>query len=178
MNTPTRTISRSDDLKKLIVLLASAALIAGPAGHLSAAERATSCGLTGKANFKPGITLTPGTYDVTFKGKLADCLSTGKVTSGKVSAVAVAEASCEFGTVEGKATVKWDTGKKTKIKFSTTDIGASVTLTGQVTKSSESSFKKNDNILGQLAFNADVSQCTSGLKSAEFSGQVIGGSPN
>jgi hypothetical protein len=165
-------------MKKLLLMIACAALVIGPTGHLSAAERLTACGLTGKANFKPGITLVPDTYKVTFTGKLADCQSTGKVKSANVRAVATADASCELGTVEGKSTIVWDTGKKTVVKFSTVDVGASVTLTGQVTKSSESSFKKNDNILGQLAFEADATQCTSGLKSAKFTGEVFGGSPS
>ena len=100
------------------------------------------------------------------------------MTSGKVVAKGTANAACEGGTAEGVAVVKWNTKKKTTVEFSTVDVGASVTLTGEVTKSTDPAFGPGDTILGQLAFTADVSQCQSGLKSADFLGQIGGGSPN
>lgn len=166
-------------MRRLIVMTSVFAVSLLPANMTAQAEqRGTTCGLTGTATFKGGLIIIPGTYKFGFTGQLADCESTGNITSGKVTAKGTASAACEGGTAEGVATVKWNTKKKTTVSFSTTDIGASVTLQGEVKKSSEPAFGAGDTILGQLAFEADVSQCTTGLKSADFLGQIGGGSPN
>lgn len=166
-------------MRRTIVVIFVFASLLIPANLTAHAEqRGTTCGLTGTATFQKGLTLTPAVYKFGFKGALADCESTGGLTSGKVVAKGTANASCEAGTAEGVATVKWNTKKKTTIEFSTTDIGASVTLTGEVIKSTEPALVKGDTILGQLAFNADVTQCQTGLKSADFLGQIGGGSLN
>ena len=57
-------------------------------------------------------------------------------------------------------------------------MGASVTLRATVVKSTETSVGPGDNILGELAFQADVSQCADGLETADFIGQIGGGNPN
>ena len=166
-------------MRRLIVLTSVLATFLFPANMTAQAEqRGTTCGLTGSATFKPGLTATPASNKFAFKGTLADCQSTGDATSGKVTAKGTANAGCVGGTAEGVATVKWDTKKKTTVKFSTVDVGASVTLTGEVTKSTEPGLGAGDTILGQLAFDADVTQCQTGLKTAKFLGQIGGGSPN
>jgi hypothetical protein len=165
-------------MKKVLILLTAAGLIAGLSAHVSAAPRGTTCSLAGKATFDQGLTLVPGKYGFSFKGKLTDCLSTGKVKSGRVTSTGTAEAACEGGTATGKATVVWNTGTKTVIKFSTVNVGALVTLRGKVTKSNEKSIGKKDNVLGELAFEADPTECAyGGVRSATFHGQVGGGSP-
>ncbi len=162
-------------MKKLVVLLATVALIAGPSSLLSAEERGTTCGLTGKAKFQKGLTLVPAKYKFSFKGKLTDCVSTGRVSSARIKASGKADAACEVGTTTGKAKVVWNTNKKSVIRFSTYDVGASVTVVGRVVKNRERSLSKNDDILGELVFQADATKCASGLKSAEFSGQIVTG---
>jgi hypothetical protein len=164
-------------MRKLSFLVVMLALVAAPLGSATAEERVTTCGLTGKARFQKGLTLVPAHYEFSFKGKLTDCESTGRVSSGVVKAKGMADASCEIGTTTGKARVLWNTGKRSVIKFSTYDVGASVSVVGKVAKSAEKSMSKNDDVLGQLFFQADASKCATGLKSAKFSGQLITGSP-
>ena len=166
-------------MRRLIVFLAAGALSLIPAGITAQAEqRGTTCGLSGSATFKPGLTSTPSAVKFVFKGSLTDCQTTGDATSGKVVAKGTADAGCIGGTAEGVATVKWDTKKKTIAKFATTDVGASVTLQGEVTKSTEPGLGAGDTILGEVIFDADVTQCQTGLTKADFLGQIGGGSPN
>jgi hypothetical protein len=167
-------------MKRVLFLVAVVALGLAPGtAPVQAETHGTTCGLTGKSFFDgSGLTMVPDTYGFSFRGKLTDCESSGKVKTGKVSARGVADAGCAVGTTKGKALVEWNTGKTTTIRFATTDVGASVTLDGKVVKSSEKSFSKGDAVLGQLAFEADATKCVEGLKSANFTGQVLGGSPS
>ena len=165
--------------KRLLALASGIALAMSLATAPAVAEqRGTTCAITGKANFNPGLTVVPGTYKFKFSGKLSDCQSTGDATSGKVKAKGTANAACEGGTAQGTAVVKWNTGKKTTVKFSTVDVGALIVLRGNVTKSTDSGLGKGDNILGALIFQADPAECAyGGLTGATFTGQVGGGSP-
>ena len=164
--------------KRLLALASALAVVMSLAtGSAVAEQRGTTCAINGTVKFKPGLTVTPGTYGFSFTGKLTDCQSTGDATSASVKAKGKANAACEGGTAEGTAVVKWNTGKKTTVAFSTVDVGASITLRGTVTKSTDNGLGKGDNVLGELAFQADATQCASGLKSASFTGQVGGGSP-
>lgn len=165
-------------MRRSIVLAFVLAISLLPANLTHAEQRGITCGLTGTAKFKKGLTLTPAVYKFTFTGTLADCQSTGGATSGTVKAKGTADASCEVGTTEGTAAIKWDNKKKTTVEFSTYDVGASVTLAATVLKSTETSVGTGDNIVGELAFEADVSQCPDGLETADFIGQIGGGSPN
>lgn len=165
-------------MRRLIAITAVLALSLLPAGLSQAEPRGITCGLTGSATFKPGLTVELATYKFSFKGKLADCEATSGVTSGTVKAKGKAEASCEGGTAAGKATIKWENGGKTTVSFSTVDVAASVTLRGKVISSTESSLGAGDDVLGQLAFEADATQCATGLKKAHFRGQVGGGNPD
>jgi hypothetical protein len=163
-------------MKKLLILLVTFGLIAGPASLLSAGERGTTCDLTGKARFRKGLTLVPTEYKFSFTGKLTDCESTGRVKSGIVEAEGKANAACEAGTTVGKAKVDWNTGESSVIRFSTYDVGASVTVVGRIAKSTERSMSKKDRVLGEVVFQADASKCATGLKRAAFSGQLLTGS--
>ncbi len=164
-------------MRRLILSLAVLAFALVPAGLSQAEERGVTCTLEGSAKFKPGLTTALDSYKFSFKGKLSDCQSTSGVSKGKVKAKGTADASCEGGTAEGKATVKWENGRKTTVAFSTVDVAASVTLHGNVTNSTESSLGTGDHVLGQLVFEADATQCQTGLKKAKFLGQVGGGNP-
>ncbi len=164
-------------MKKLALAASMALALSAFAAPSQATEHGTTCGLTGKASFKPGLTGTPTPNKYKFKGALADCQSTGDVTSGKVTASGAGTIACEGGTTTGKAKVVWDTGKTTLVSFTTTDVGALVALEGTVTKTTEPAFVKGDRVLGVVVFEADPAQCQTGLKSAEFFGQVGGGSP-
>ncbi len=165
-------------MRRLILSLAILAFALVPAGLSQAEQRGVTCTLEGAAKFKPGLTTSLDSYKFSFKGTLSDCQATSGVTKGKVKAKGTADASCQGGTAEGKATVKWENGRKTTLSFSTVDIGASVTLHGNVAKSTESSLGPGDHVLGQLVFEADATQCQTGLKKANFLGQVGGGNPN
>jgi hypothetical protein len=162
-------------MKKLLVVLVTLGLIAGPVSLLSAKERGTTCGLSGKARFRKGLNFVPAEYRFSFRGKLTDCESMGRVKSGVVEAAGKANASCEIGTTAGKAKIDWNTGESSVIRFSTYDAGASVTVVGRIAKSTERSVSKKDSVLGELVFQADASKCADGLKSARFSGQVLTG---
>lgn len=165
-------------MRKLALTMLGSGLALAALGTPSVAtEHGTTCGLTGSATFKPGLTVTPAATKYKFKGALSDCQSTGDVTSGTVTASGSGNVACEGGTTTGKAKVVWNTGKSTIISYDTTDVGALVVLKGTVTKTTEPAFIKGDTILGAIIFEADATQCPSGLKSADFLGQVGGGSP-
>ena len=166
-------------MRRMAIFVSSLVLVGlFQGGMAQAQERGTTCKLDGKAAFTPGLTVTPSNNSYTFSGKLTGCQSTGKVTKGKVSAAGKGSVACEGGTSKGKAKIVWNTGKETYVSFSTTDVGALVAVKGTVTKTYEKSFKKGDDILGALVFEADPTQCQAGLKSASFTGQVGGGSPS
>ena len=93
-------------MRRLILLVSVIAIGLLPANAGHAEQRGITCGLTGSATFKPGLTITPGTYKFSFTGDLADCQSTGGATAGTVKAKGTADAACEGGTAQGKATVK------------------------------------------------------------------------
>jgi hypothetical protein len=168
--------------RTLLTLAAAAAVLLVPAGgfHVQAAQRGSTCTLTGKAKFTPGLSSTLQPTKYTFAGKLTDCQSTdGKLHSGTVSASGGGSVSCGTGSTAGKATILWNNGKKTLVKFNTYDAAALAELAGQVTGGTETAFKKGDEVVGSLAFNADATKCAAGgIKSAVFQGQVGGGSPS
>lgn len=167
-------------MKKLRLVLAIMALtsLSLPA---SAESHGYTCGVTGAATFKPGVTAQPGDFKIAFKGELNDCQSTGEASSAKVVATAKAEAtSCAFGGVTGKGKITWDDGKRTSFTFETTDIAAVVLLNGEVTKSNDDVAREGDDTFAVLFFNADPTACNSdeGLTRVEFQGQTGGGSPS
>jgi hypothetical protein len=167
-------------VKRLLVVLSalSLMLLSVPAG--SAEPHGYTCNVAGAATFTPGVTSEMGKFKVNFKGELKDCQSTGDVTSAAVTATGTANASCAFGTVEGKGLIDWDTGKKTAFEWSTTDIGAAVILRGTVTKSNTDEASKGDELFSLLFFSADPTQCQSkkGLRKVGFQGVAGGGYPN
>jgi hypothetical protein len=170
-------------MKKVTILaLAATALMVIPVGsvHVLAAQRGTTCTLNGKAKFTPGLSTTTRATKYTFAGKLTGCKSTdAKLTSGTVTAAGAGSVACQGGSTKGKATITWNTGKTTTVAYQTVDAGAVAQLEGKVAGGTESAYKKGDEIVGSLAFNADATKCTGkGIPSAVFQGQVGGGSPS
>lgn len=166
-------------MKKLVLLVAATSLLATAFAAPAEAEfHGVTCQLEGSAKLSPGLTSEEGKYNVVFSGDLSNCQSTGEATSGTVKAQATAEGTCAEATAEGHALIKWDTGKKTLVEFSTTDIGALVLLDYHVTKSNDDAALAGDQGYGSLLFQADPTACNTdaGIKEASFTGQVGSGS--
>jgi hypothetical protein len=169
------------DMKKAVATLVVATLALVPQIPGAAAEHGYTCTVTGAASFEPGLTSETQELRFVFKGEYSGCQSTDGASSAKLSAKGVVhDASCAASSAEGVAKIKWDNGKKTTVEFTTEDFGASVTLTGSVTKSNSEAAQSGDDAFAQLAFNADVTKCDTeeGITEAEFSGQAGGGSPS
>jgi hypothetical protein len=169
------------NMKKTVALIGISILCLIPQAAGSAAERGYTCTLAGAASFTPGLTSEPQELKFVFKGEYSGCQSTDGASGAKLTAKGVVhDASCAMSNAEGVAKIKWDNGKRTTVGFSTEDVGASVTLTGTVTKSNSEAAQSGDDAFAQLAFDADVTKCNTdeGITEAEFSGQVGGGSPS
>ena len=162
-------------MKKVALVLSVVALVAAALAAPAVAEpHGITCELSGDAQLSPGLTSEDGKYNVVFEGELANCLSSGDESSGTVKAQATAEGNCAHATAEGHALIKWDTGKKSMVDFTTEDIGALVILEYTVTKSNASGALEGDSGMGVLAFQADPTACESeeGITDAAFTGQV------
>jgi hypothetical protein len=165
----------------IALVLTAVSGIFGGLGPVEAAQRGTTCTLNGEAKFKPGLVAESRPTKYTFKGDLTDCLSTdGDLTSGKVTSRGTGTVGCATGDSTGKAKIVWNTGKTTMVKFTTFDVGAVAHLEGTVAGGSAPALQKGDDVLGELAFTADPTQCSAdpGITSAVFQGQVGTGSPN
>jgi hypothetical protein len=169
-------------MKKTIgVIAAVATLLAifGGGAVVRAAQRGTTCTLNGTAKFTPALTASPVDTKYKFTGKLTDCQSTGGVETATVKSSGAGSLGCSTGSSTGKAVITWNDGKTTKVAFETNDAAALAQLDGEVTGGTSKAFSKGDQVFGALVFNADAAKCTGdGLDSAEFQGQVGGGSPN
>jgi hypothetical protein len=166
-------------MKKIAGLIAAGLFIVVGTASVQAAQGGTTCSLEGNSKFKPALRTAPVATKYTFAGKLTDCQSTAGVTSATVKARGAGSLGCAAGSSKGKATIKWNDGKTTFIKYETNDVGAAAQLDGEVTGGSSAAFAKGDTVFGALAFNADAAKCAGdGIAAAKFQGQVGGGSPN
>lgn len=134
-----------------------------------------ACELTGSASFTPGLTGTPKAEAYSFKGALSNCHgSNSKITRGTVYATGSGSLACAGGTGHGNATVTWNTGQKTYVKFSTTSAAAATAINGSVT----SGLYKGDSAAGSVVFQTTTPQaCASsgGLKTLTFTGGITVG---
>lgn len=166
-------------MKRTIVGIAALALatISAPLAA-EAAPHGAGCTLAGKAVFSPGLKAAPANVGFTFKGTLSDCEGiAAKASSATVTSSGKGNVGCTVGSAAGVATIEWNTGKATTVRYNTTDAGAGVLLNGTVTKSTQGGVAKGDDVIGVLAFNADPAQCQSpsGVRKATFDGQVAAG---
>ena len=180
-------------IRRLALLSGAAALgisaaLAGALPAHAAGPHGVTCGLTGTAHFKPGLTTTAAKGTFTFSGALANCKSTdATLTKGTVTASGAGTASCAEGTAAGTAIIKWNNGKTTVVSFTTQNAGAAVEVSTKVIKSktigtttyttNESATAVGDSGAGLLAFQADATKCTTttGLTTATFQGQIGSG---
>jgi hypothetical protein len=154
------------------LLLAAAALvalvaIAAPAGS-NAATRG-GCKLDGKAKVTPGLTTKTKAISYTFSGSLSSCQGTGKVKSGTITASGSGTGSCSGNTTTGSATITWNTGQTSAVKFSTKGTGPYVAVTGRITSGLFAGSTANANL---LFYTATPQACTTagGLTSPSFTG--------
>ena len=172
-------------MRRIAIAACAASLLALPiapasSSPLDAEPRGMTCSLSGAAKFSPGLTAEARDIKFKFKGELSDCQSSGGASAGTVTSKGtVADASCASGAGEGIAKVKWDDGTSSIIEFQTTDVTALVWLEGTATKSTADVPAEGDPIYGALGFDADPTQCETeeGITTADFMGQVGGGSP-
>jgi hypothetical protein len=180
-------------IRRLALLSGAAALsITSVAAVVSPAQASdphgVTCGLTGSATFKPGLTTTAADGSFSFTGDLAGCQSTdATVTDGTVKATGAGNSSCAEGTAAGTAIISWSNKKTTVVSFTTQNVAAAVQVSTTVIKSTkvgtityttdESATPVGDSGLGALAFQADPTQCNTatGLTTADFQGQIGSG---
>lgn len=133
------------------------------------------CGLSGTANFTPGLKTGAQAINYTFTGKLTGCsgLVGGipRLKSATISASGSGNLSCVTGPSKGTALITWNTGETSNISYTTTGalnaVHVAATFTGGTFKGRTAK--------GELAFTvADPTQCNStGVSSATFTGQVV-----
>jgi hypothetical protein len=162
-----------------LAVLASAAAVALPAG---AAPGGGGCQLAGNAKFNNGPNSTDHPFTYTFTGTLSNCMSSesGAPASGVIGTLVPAKGSgtCANGTTSGVALVKWAGGKQSVISYTTSSVTAEVVLQGTVIpsykvgkKTYRSTLYSGEGALGDLAFQADPTQCAgSGVTTAPISG--------
>lgn len=162
-----------------LAVLASAAAVALPAG---ASPGGGGCQLAGNAKFTKGPNSTDHPFTYTFTGTLSNCMSSesGAPASGTIGTLVPAKGSgtCANGTTSGVALVKWAGGKQSIISYSTNSVAAEVVLQGTVIpsykvgkKTYKSTLYSGDGAVGNLAFQADPTQCAgSGVTTAPISG--------
>ncbi len=86
----------------------------GPMVAAVAASSPPACAATATVTIKPGLTLSSAKQTETLTGSLTGCTN-GPVTSGTASGKLTGSQSCTSGTTKGDATIKWNTGKTSKI---------------------------------------------------------------
>ena len=128
----------------LVSLLAIASVWAFAPG--ARAQGGGGCQLNGTANFKPGLTGTPGNFTYSFSGSLTGCMSNesnaptaGTVSAGKVltfsgekfqEPVPKGNGACEAGQTAGTSIVKWSSGAYTVLSYTTYSLTGAVALNG------------------------------------------------
>jgi hypothetical protein len=143
----------------------------------AAGPHGLGCQLSGVAKISPGLSTSVKATKYTFAGKLTNCQSSdSKLKSGKVTAAGSGQLSCAGGSTKGLATITWNTGKTSVIKFTTNGLANGDQLQFTTTKSSESGLKKGDQGAGGLAFTSFKGDCTSGgVTAATFQGLSLAG---
>jgi hypothetical protein len=171
-------------MRRLLIAGATAALGLGTtiAALPSSASgpHGVGCQLTGVAKISPGLGTSVQATKVSFTGKLSNCQSSdSKLTSAKVSAKGSGQLSCAGGSSKGIATIRWNTGKKSYISYTTNGVGNGDALQFTTKKSTEPALAKGDQGGGGIAFTSFKGDCTSGgVTSASFNGMTVAGNPN
>jgi len=161
-------------------LFVSAAIVALGVGTAVAAvptsaapPHGVGCQIAGTAKLSPGLSTSVKATKYTFTGALTNCQgSDSKLKKGTVSAKGAGKVSCAGGTTKGLATIKWNTGKTTAIKFTTNGLANADNVQFTVTSSNESALKKGDQGDSGLAFTSFTGSCTDkkGVTAAKFNG--------
>jgi hypothetical protein len=143
----------------------------------AAGPHGVGCQLTGVAKLSPGLSTSSKATKYTFTGKFSNCQgSDSKLKSGKVAATGAGNLSCAGGTTKGIATITWNTGKMSQIKFTTTGVANTDQVQATTTKSTEPALQKGDQGLSSLLFTSFKGDCTSGgVTSASFNGTSFAG---
>lgn len=126
------------------------------------------CHIAGKATFSKGLTTDAQDVKYKFTGTLDNCeASDSAYTGATLSAKGAGSLSCGQGTSKGVAVIKWNTGKKSTVTYTTTSFGALVQIQGDVTKGQFA----GDSAIGGLVFEANPPDCFGGgVKTATFDG--------
>ena len=180
-------------IRRLIVPGLAAAVAAGALVTLptaDAAPRGAACRVAGNATISPGLKATAATQKITIKVTTLQCVMGSSTSPGvpkPINAKATisptpltAKAACSNGNLAFSATITWG-GKTTTVKITTTGLTASQTLRGNVTSSTDPTFKKGDLVAGEVAFrpNPPAQNCvTTPVKSVDFAGALGVGAPN
>lgn len=187
--------------KRLASAAASVAAISAAALALAPSALAYNgggCVLQGTANFSPNITGTTSTINYTFNGTLSQCQSgntstgLGGPTGGSISTPDPVSltGSCTSSTSSGVAVVQWSDGKTTVEQYTTTGVGALVSVDGTIIASykaangtlyttNEPATPVGDGSKAALTFSTSTPQnCAPGgpgLSSATIAGEVLTG---
>ena len=134
----------------------------------SADPHGALCHITGKAAFSKGLNTEAQKVTYKFTGALDNCAASDSAYTGAtLSAKGSGSLSCGEGTSTGVAIIKWNTGKKSTVSYTTTSFGALVQIEGSVTKGQFA----GDSAIGALVFEANPPDCVgAGVKTATFDG--------
>ena len=208
--------------RRLLLILFAGALAAAGLFTSSAAKAATpgssapsggACQLAGTASFSPGLSSSSSNFTYSFQGKLSGCQSnttppsptSGMETAGQTISykggsyqepLAQGTGGCSNSTTTGVSITQWTDGDYTVVKYTTTGVGAAVSLQGTVISgvsltstnsggtsttvtipTTEPSTPVGASVVGELTFSTasptGVTNCAgSGLTSAVIEGLI------
>jgi hypothetical protein len=169
-----------------LALAAGSILLASTAATLAAPAVATpsggGCELSGTANFIQGPNATSaGRLLYTFSGTLTDCQSSpGGPATGRIATMrpATGGGTCVSNATSGIALVTWADRSTTIVSYSTSGLGAEVSMAGHVIPSYKIGKKvyrttrdKGDALTGNVIFGANPVECYGGaVTSASITG--------
>ena len=157
-------------MTRRFILLLSLTVLAGAwaVPQAGAEPHGALCHIAGKASFSKGLTSEEQPVTYSFTGTLDNCASSDdSYTGATLKAKGKGNLSCGQGESTGVAIIKWNTGKKSIVKYTTTSYAAIVSVDGTVT----GGVFKGDSSVGALVFEANAPDCFgAGVKSATFDG--------
>ena len=142
-----------------------------------------TCSEAATLNFKPGLTLEPQAVRLSASDTITGCTSSDPTIQGATARVRAKSpaASCAGGQlVEGVAKIRWDNGRRSRIRWSGAFGGAIASGRGSVVRGGEfvgNWFKASDVVTSPEPVLAGACLSPEGLTRVEIAGRIVIGIP-
>src|SRR5205823_11314202 len=157
----------------IVVTGASLLLFGASSGAARAQPRGAGCMLQGLFKTVPTLKSDPEKIRYTITGTASDChwSDSGSTESGRFTATGRGVASCSYGTTRGIAHIRWNTGRRSTMTFTTTNVFDGVELEGTFTRGESKGYEAHAVLLFVVDTNEPVGCITEfGLHDATFHG--------